>query len=237
MAAELSEHLCKFQNSGFCKFRAKCHFKHVFEICSENKCDKSKCLKRHPKKCRYHFLKRSCKFKQSCEYSHGQEKEIQDIKLIRLEVEQLKKINKELENDLKALKLANVNLEVNLQNLTEEVDQVKKERDALESQNDSIKEVNDNLIEDLTTLNERLAFMIPGKLEEENLELKEKIAILKCISEMHDVEEIEEPIDEEIETIVESMETETDAYFCELCPLETSSQQGLKIHLGIKHKH
>ena len=175
---------------------------------------KTKCLKRHPKKCRYHFLKRSCKFKESCEYSHGQEKEIQDIKLIRLEVEQLKKINKELENDLKALKLANVNLEVNLQNLTEEVDQVKKERDALESQNDSIKEVNDNLIEDLTTLNERLAFMIPGKLEEENLELKEKIAILKCISEMHDVEEIEEPIDEEIETIVESMETETDAYFC-----------------------
>ena len=49
---KMSDKLCKFQNSGYCKYKENCKFKHVTEIC-ENKCDRKTCMKRHQKLCKF----------------------------------------------------------------------------------------------------------------------------------------------------------------------------------------
>ena len=130
---------------------------------------------------------------------------------------------------MEALKSANQILEDSIRKVNDEVARVKKERDVLEVENETFKEVNEGLIEDITILNERLVYLIPGKLEEENIELKENLAILKCLSGLNGNIKTVEHIDED-------MEIKNAAHYCELCPFESNSQQGLRIHIGMKHK-
>ena len=239
MGVKTFENLCKFQNSGFCKFETKCNFKHVFDNCDEKGCDKTGCIKRHPKRCRYFFLKRFCKFQESCHYSHGEGKTHEDIAIVRMEIERIKKKNEELEKETMHLKLVNQELIDNLKTAKEEVDLLKKEKNAIQIENKEIKEVNENLLEDINVINERIGNMVPGKLEEENLELKENNAILKCLLEMHKNEELNQynVESEDIETIHEDEEMEScEGYSCESCPFRSSSQQGMTIHIGINHK-
>ena len=71
----------------------------------------------------------------------------------------------------------------------------------------------------LTFINAR---MIPGKIEEENLELKEKITILKCCLERYAKEEY---INESDDLVKLSDEEEmdlanTECFHCEICFLE-----------------
>ena len=237
ITAENSEKLCKFQNSGFCKFDTTCNFKHVFDICTTENCDKSGCYKRHPRRCRYYFLRRRCKFRENCKYSHGEDHEQKEVSVIREEIERIKKENQALENEMKIILSANTNLEECFNSQKVQLEQINREKDALEVENRELKEVNDNLIEDLTILNERLTYMIPGTLEEENLELKESIAILKCQLEMYKNMEERKQAEDHVETVDEErMETERIVLYCDFCPFETFSQQGLQIHIGMKHK-
>ena len=74
---------------------------------------------------------------------------------------------------------------------------------------------------------------------EENLELKEYVAILKCRLEMLNSEQSENETDEDTKNNLEDENIETNivvAYYCEMCLFESSSRQGLNIHIGIKHK-
>ena len=97
--------LCKFQNSGFCKFQTKCNFKHVLENYKVNGCDLTNCEKRHPKRCRYFYLKRFCKFKEDCQYSHGEvDTSSEEIAVIRLELDKTKRENEQLERETVDLK-------------------------------------------------------------------------------------------------------------------------------------
>ena len=115
-----------------------------------------------------------------------------------------------------------------LKKVNDELENVKKERDALHVQNKEITEVNETLMEDITILN-----------EEENLDLKESVAILKCRLEMQIIEQTSSEIDADTENILEDENIDIKsvaAYYCEMCLFESSSQQGLNIHIGIKHK-
>ena len=127
---------------------------------------------------------------------------------------------------------SNENLEHCLNSQKVELHQIKKERDAIEFENGERKEVN----EDLTVLNERLAYIVPRTLEEENLELRESIAILKCHLELYKNSEDTEQADENLETVDEEMENACVILYCDFCPFETFSQKGLHIHIGKKHK-
>ena len=199
---------------------------------------KNGCLKRHPKRCHYFYLRSFCKFKENCKYSHGEEKICEERELIR-ESKSLEKKTKELETEVNQLKLANQKLEDILKKVNDELENVKKERDALHVQNKEITEVNETLMEDITILNERISYIIPGVLEEENLELKESVAILKCRLEMQIIEQTSSEIDADTENILEDENIDIKsvaAYYCEMCLFESSSQQGLNIHIGIKHK-
>ena len=99
--------------------------------------------------------------------------------------------------------------------------------------------MNETLIEDLTILNKRISYTIPGVLEDENSDLKKTVAILKCHMEIEISEQTRSEINGDTEIILEDENIENEgiaAYYCEMCLFESSSQQGLNIHIGIKHK-
>ena len=55
--AEESNKICKFNQTGFCKFRVHCEKKHEDQVCDEiNDCKNVNCEKRHPEMCR-NYLK------------------------------------------------------------------------------------------------------------------------------------------------------------------------------------
>ena len=61
---------CYFQDSGYCKFGTNCNLLHPEVICRERNCRSKSCPKRHPKPCRNFFIRRYCRFGQSCKYDH-----------------------------------------------------------------------------------------------------------------------------------------------------------------------
>ena len=61
---------CRYFNSGYCKYKNNCKFIHPSEICKDSECRKDKCLKRHPKACKWYRGESGCKRGNTCEYSH-----------------------------------------------------------------------------------------------------------------------------------------------------------------------
>ena len=63
--------LCLFNKYGFCKYLDKCRKKHNKEICDNPDCEVDKCVKRHPKTCRYYKEYERCKFGDYCSFKHS----------------------------------------------------------------------------------------------------------------------------------------------------------------------
>ena len=70
MATATSETICKFNQSGFCKYQSHCRKHHIEEICQNLTCNVVTCLNRHPRVCRYFASFGRCKFGDSCAYLH-----------------------------------------------------------------------------------------------------------------------------------------------------------------------
>ena len=64
------ETICNFYKYGYCKFKMSCKNKHVTIVCDDEKCNQSKCEKRHPRLCKYISKYGSCKLGSICAYSH-----------------------------------------------------------------------------------------------------------------------------------------------------------------------
>ena len=62
--------VCKYFQSGYCKFRDCCRKQHVKEICRTTTCNITLCTKRHPKPCKYFSAHQVCKFGVDCSYKH-----------------------------------------------------------------------------------------------------------------------------------------------------------------------
>ena len=62
--------VCKYFQSGFCKFQEHCRKQHVKELCETDKCTSKVCIKRHPKVCKYFKTQNACKFNELCAYQH-----------------------------------------------------------------------------------------------------------------------------------------------------------------------
>jgi hypothetical protein len=65
-------HVCKYYQTGFCKYRNYCKNKHVKDECEINDCGDKTCPKRHPKECRKFIINGKCKFNQECSYKHSE---------------------------------------------------------------------------------------------------------------------------------------------------------------------
>ena len=103
-----TETICKFNQSGFCKFQSHCRKQHYMEICTNTQCSMVTCVYRHPRACRYFNNFGRCKFEDSCAYLHkkddrkDQEKEIEklrkEVEELHKQVNELRKILKEFSN-------------------------------------------------------------------------------------------------------------------------------------------
>ena len=94
---KMEDKVCKYNNTGYCKFGKECKFLHPTEVC-EGGCETKKCKKRHPKMCRYQNY---CKRKATCAYKHTtNSKEV----LFKDEIEALKSIVKNLQDENKNCK-------------------------------------------------------------------------------------------------------------------------------------
>ena len=238
--------LCKFQNQGFYKFKEKCYFRHVHNVCHDKNCDKVDCQKRHLKPCKY----RKCKFKEKCEFSHEDAKaeEWEEFDTLKAKIRTLEIANKKLE-------VENTNLKKVLEEKSTEPRKIN-----LEKELDEVKQINKNLIEDLKVLNHKLYRFVPDYREIENAQLKENIFVLEAILRSYRDEEPNEEeyfndddMDDDDNKTVEKSSPEfkptdgdlidfcnydepMDAFRCLECNYESNSQRGLNVHFGMKHK-
>ena len=68
----MESEVCKFNKSGYCKFRDSCLKRHENAVCIEENCN-GKCIRRHPKLCRYFAQHNYCKFGNLCKYKHEED--------------------------------------------------------------------------------------------------------------------------------------------------------------------
>ena len=109
MTAEKKQMVCKYFNSGYCKFSGDCKYAHPKENCESSGCKNKECYKRHPKECRYG---NKCRRESSCLYKHDTSAspcpsilsaELEDIKSLKVDIESLKKENTEKQTKLSML--------------------------------------------------------------------------------------------------------------------------------------
>ena len=74
--------ICKYNQSGFCKFKTACTKFHENELCQVKNCSQIQCTKRHPKECRYFAEYKYCKFR-ACAFAHSERIEHGDVQAIR----------------------------------------------------------------------------------------------------------------------------------------------------------
>ena len=129
------EILCRFQNTGYCKYQDKCKFKHVSEKCG-GKCNRKTCQKRHQRPCKFSL---KCKRQKSCEYSHDSN-EVSEVEGLKAEVKKMTDIIKEVVEENKKMKAQVAHLEKELQkNLEEKVKENNSKMKELVEENKSMK--------------------------------------------------------------------------------------------------
>ena len=90
-------HVCKFNQSGYCKFKNLCRNQHINEVCVDKNCvGSSVCSLRHPHPCKYFTNRGYCKFGSTCAYIHTVEKSKLEEKMENLENE-MKKLSSSLD--------------------------------------------------------------------------------------------------------------------------------------------
>ena len=82
--SNLSEQICKYNQSGFFRFKERCRKTHEHIMCKNHTtCNEKDCIKRHPKLCINMNKAEGCRFKEDCAYRHNdsnstQQKEINE---------------------------------------------------------------------------------------------------------------------------------------------------------------
>ena len=112
----MTKDICKFFNTGFCKYKERCKFVHAEEVC-EGKCNTKDCCKRHPKSCKFG---EKCQRKEVCAYKHLTAPINNEWKV---EVEVLKKLVEELRNNNKQTQDKVKDLESEVQKLKAKVEE------------------------------------------------------------------------------------------------------------------
>ena len=77
--AENPAEVCKYNQTGFCKFREQCKKPHVNQVCENADCRKENCTRRHPKVCKHFNTKGKCRYKEECAYQHVEQVNIEKL--------------------------------------------------------------------------------------------------------------------------------------------------------------
>ena len=126
--------LCKFQNSGYCKYKERCRFKHVSEHC-EGRCDIKTCRKRHKKQCRFG---EKCRRQTTCEYKN---QTTDDEDSLKAKISILEATIKNLVEENKKEKAEMDQIELELKAILKKVIQENKNKD------NTISELKERLVE------------------------------------------------------------------------------------------
>ena len=203
------ETICKFNQSGFCKFLSHCRKQHVMDICPTNQCNIKTCLLRHPKLCKYFFNSGRCKFNGQCAYLHHQTKSTVELEISELEskLEEMKTKIKDIEN----LQLRLDQHETELKTFVDE----KVQHILKETQNQQNSCENVNKIENL---------------EEKLKELSENFYIL--LGSVDDLERTTKLLKHHLETLSE----QTQNFKCNFCGQVFQTEQIVSEHIRRHHK-
>ena len=202
----MKDKLCRFQNSGYCKYKDKCIFKHVTEECDDRKCNRKTCQKRHIKLCRYG---NGCRRQLTCEYKHKANSEEAGLKSKIKELEETIK-NLVEENKTYLAKLSALDIEI--QTYQEEVIRENEEKKTV------IKTLREKVRKEEKS-NEQLKKDIEMK-EEELIKRENRI---KTLRESTEIEKKKE------KSLVQSLK-------CDKCHFGGMDYNDLKKHKNIHHR-
>ena len=112
MAQSIAEEstVCKFNQTGYCRYGGTCLKTHNNTLCSEQVCRKINCKERYPKTCRYFAQNKSCRFKDQCAYAHHMSKAETTLGQIEREVIMLKE-------EIETLSIYRATIDVKLQKM------------------------------------------------------------------------------------------------------------------------
>ena len=114
------ESVCKYNQTGFCRYRKICRNNHVDEICLEEKYCKIKgCIKRHPKLCRTFSKEEFCPYGNECAYKH--KKQTKQNEFIQKGIVANDKEFNDLKDELNKLKVLISQMAIQIQILNEEI--------------------------------------------------------------------------------------------------------------------
>ena len=239
------ERVCRFNQFGFCKFKNNCFKKHVDITCENEKCFKSDCELRHPKKCRYFSEYSYCKFGEYCRFGHEKVKKSnidKEIEKLRCEIETSKKVIEAKDSEIKekdfeirklledvkikdkekldkkigCLEKKKKNLEIKNNELIDQVKAYREENESLRDQN----AVNDMLFLDFK---ERMRDKYLYNTEDEESDYESNDEIREKKREMFR------------KTKAEARRNDINI-ICKLCDFKGKNESGLKTHMTRKHK-
>ena len=206
----MSDILCRYQNSGYCKYKDNCTFKHVTEECNENKCSRKTCKKRHLKWCRYGV---ECRILLTCEFKHKTNSEEAGLKSQIKELEETIK-NLVVENKTYMAKLAA--LEIEIETYQKEVVNENEEKKTL------IKTLRQNLRKEEKN-NEKYR----KDIEEKENEIIKRDKVIKAMKEETEAEK--KKTTEEVKSLVKTLK-------CDMCHFGGMNENDLRKHKTIHHK-
>ena len=113
------ENICKYNQSGYCKFGHHCEKIHNNEICSNlSHCKTEYCNKRHPRVCKNYKIQGKCRFKEDCAYQDVQKAHEENLLVVQILASHFKEVA-ELKQELNELtiKVYEMENQINTQNI------------------------------------------------------------------------------------------------------------------------
>ena len=240
-----SAHVCRHNQTGYCKFGHNCHKKHNNEVCKETLCQDRGCLKRHPRLCRYFSSNKVCKFKENCAYVHH-EKDIEidnlenEFLTLKSEIEELKKHKQDMTEKLSKIEYPNKEIkhlreEVNVLKVT--MSELKSEIMSLRPSKDEYKENTENVTADVqkyfycdlcdSTFISKIALKKHVKIKHPiSFSLQDEIKCTICDEKFWSTKEIIKHMEEHIQK-----QQREKPFVCKLCGLGFKNDEEIRNHM------
>ena len=222
-----------------------CFRKHVDTVCENDRCSISDCKLRHPRKCKYFFQYKYCKFGQYCRFSHLEEKTKQydkEVDILRFEIENIKKEIIEKDKKIKDKESEIFELLRKLGTLCDMEKQFKDKMEILENKINTIEKENKDLKIDIK------------ELKAENESLTDQIAVNDMLHDsfkermrdkyLYNTEDEESDYESDDEKREKRRELFRNRKYldrmriniCNVCSFKAKNGTGLKTHIRMKHK-
>ena len=234
------EDLCRYNQTGFCKFKKECTKRHEDQICQiEPQCTDKSCSKRHPKTCRNFSQKGECRHNEKCAYSHKQQENVQlkfnEIMLFLISRNQqdivaLKEEVKNMQNLVENMVDYNKNKEQNVES-SKDVENKEKDTnlDQTKSNHVDVKDTEEDYGEKSNDLHVNKTQTV-FKCEECQFECEKQITLNKHRNTKHTQDNSKKS------ERVNKAASNNDKFHCDECSYSCSTKKSLKKHMSQKHE-